>query len=955
MATLTGSFSKDVGSHWRVRCTWEAVSNTTGNYSNVTLKTYWESTDSYGTTNTSSTGSGSSTINGTRDTFSFSKKLTGKDSNLANTQTVRVNHNDDGTKSISLSATLTIGLTLGGTKYNDVTASKTITLEKIPRGSSITSSRSWTAGSDRTVTIDPSSTKYRHEVEIAMQNTAGDWTWLSRVDFEPGVTSASTAFTQEVLDKTFTLLAGRASAPGRMVIQTFDGSSMVGEIYYTDGTVTAPEASTATITNPIGSSVSDGQGEQTVYIDQTINLSIERANSKFTHTVRFLDSNGGTVIKEFTNVGTSVSWTPTTAEQNVLYAKLSDQIETDAEIEIVTYYNGIQVRSSYAKDINYRVRDAEPTFSESYVTYKDSNATTKAMTGNDQVIVQGKSILKVNISNVATAKRGATIAQYIVSINGQESIKTVSGTVNGTGEYSFPNPISAGTNQVLTVKVLDSRGLETTVTKTVTVVPYSDPTLTLSATRQNSFGEIVTVRTSGNFSSFGTNSIKTLQYRYKEQGASTYIQGWTSIPVSKSGAKYTGSLASISTDATKAYTIEAQVIDSLNGTVTQSATVTAGQPIVFIDSKLRSVGFNDLPKEPGEFRFNGRLVFGSSQFGSNGGGLDMNNSDIVGANGIYFRDESGADGEGLMFLRKNATEGSTNYNDYIQFHIDGESQFTIDKRPFMRVTGGGLVMIGSGNSVTNAFANDDATDASSTTYIVSDNTIRLQANWKDGASGRKQYNFNTVGQLVTKFDFTIASGDNSKGRVNISDSEVEIGIIKSGSTMLTSFAVTDTQVESKAIYSKQSSGTAYNVQVNSSGVVTRGGTSALKYKINIDPTDFDGNYDSILDVQPRNWHERIDVEEYADYLTAQYNGEEVEYSGSGKFNKQYGLIAEEVEEAGLGMFVLYEEQEDGSKIVEGLQYDRLWVTLIPIVKDLKAEVAELKARLDNVNESDSQP
>src|SRR5690606_23551852 len=95
---LSGSFYKNVGSHWRVYCTWSGSQSISGNYTNITLKVYWESTDSYGTTHTTDTKSGSASINGSSGNFTFSAKLSGKQRKLVHTRTVRVNHNADGTK-----------------------------------------------------------------------------------------------------------------------------------------------------------------------------------------------------------------------------------------------------------------------------------------------------------------------------------------------------------------------------------------------------------------------------------------------------------------------------------------------------------------------------------------------------------------------------------------------------------------------------------------------------------------------------------------------------------------------------------------------------------------------------------------------------------------------------------------------------------------------------------------
>lgn len=53
-----------------------------------------------------------------------------------------------------------------------------------------------------------------------------------------------------------------------------------------------------------------------------------------------------------------------------------------------------------------------------------------------------------------------------------------------------------------------------------------------------------------------------------------------------------------------------------------------------------------------------------------------------------------------------------------------------------------------------------------------------------------------------------------------------------------------------------------------------------------------------------------------------------------------GVIAEEVEDAGLGMFCEYDENGE----LTGVMYDRLPLLLIPIVKDLVERIKKLEER-----------
>ena len=54
-----------------------------------------------------------------------------------------------------------------------------------------------------------------------------------------------------------------------------------------------------------------------------------------------------------------------------------------------------------------------------------------------------------------------------------------------------------------------------------------------------------------------------------------------------------------------------------------------------------------------------------------------------------------------------------------------------------------------------------------------------------------------------------------------------------------------------------------------------------------------------------------------------------------------GVVAEDLDAAGLGMFVVY--NEDGSP--ESVMYDRLGVALVPAVKALRDRVNELEDKI----------
>jgi hypothetical protein len=136
------------------------------------------------------------------------------------------------------------------------------------------------------------------------------------------------------------------------------------------------------------------------------------------------------------------------------------------------------------------------------------------------------------------------------------------------------------------------------------------------------------------------------------------------------------------------------------------------------------------------------------------------------------------------------------------------------------------------------------------------------------------------------------------------------------------------------MYVDTSQTTTAGVVLQVNGSIRFTGTSAQgstrRIKANIQPYSFD--YDSLLDLQV--------VEYNLDLAKAIPDGQ-----GLGEL--EVGLIAEDVHDAGFTRLVSYDEIE-GSSLPAALDYSKIGVLLLPIVKDLKREIEDLKNRLDNL-------
>lgn len=130
---VNGSFSGSSGNKYvQPTITWSAAQDIAGNYSDVTATLAYSRTNSgyttYGTWN------GGITINGVRTAGSKYVSITYNSNTVVLTATVRVYHNADGSKSITISADGGIS----GTSFNSTNCSSNVDLDPIPRAAKLT-------------------------------------------------------------------------------------------------------------------------------------------------------------------------------------------------------------------------------------------------------------------------------------------------------------------------------------------------------------------------------------------------------------------------------------------------------------------------------------------------------------------------------------------------------------------------------------------------------------------------------------------------------------------------------------------------------------------------------------------------------------------------------------------------------------------------------------------------
>ena len=382
--------------------------------------------------------------------------------------------------------------------------------------------------------------------------------------------------------------------------------------------------------------------------------------------LKLCKTNNSVIIDYGTVTGTSKAITPTASK---IYPLTPNSNTYKARYILTTTANGKSYTNS--KDFTFTVTNSNPTFNN--FTYQDTNTTITALTGNNQILVNGYSNVKATIStaNKATAKNSATMKSY----------KLLIGTKNTTANYNASADVNMSINQVnnnvIDLYAIDSRGNSTKVSKTATIKKYSNIKIkSLSATRQNNIGTITTLKFEGEFwnASFGSvaNAITSCKYKYKTTSSSTWIDGKTTLTYTISGNKITGSL-NIQGDAgtdgfsvANSFDIQLILADKLSS-ATYNIILSSGNPALAIYKNNVAIGQQYNTSEGSKFQVNGDISLTNRANGIN----------INGHKGIlrhWTNDSQMCANNGTIYLRPKGDENTTN-----QVMINNDGSITASK------------------------------------------------------------------------------------------------------------------------------------------------------------------------------------------------------------------------------------------------------------------------------------
>lgn len=548
MATIT--FGKTGSRPYGVLTVTETSTNTTNNTSTLSISLVLKRPYSI---SSSATKKASCTINGT--TYNWSGSIGGSGDKTLISKTQTVTHNDDGSKTISLSASITLNITWSGTYVGTISGSGSMTLTKIPRYA--TSNQSLASKTETSISINWSSNATIDYIWYSTNN-GSSWTGINNPD---GVNGSYTINGLSA-DTTYQIKTRVRRKDNQLITDSSTLSISTYAYPYANSmpNFTIGDRLTLGLYNPLGRSI----------------------------TVNILGADNSQISNDTTS-GTSISGYNNATVQERFYNSIPNSKSGTYKVK-VTYGSQISTRTGGTYTVN--ASQCSPSIGS--VSYKDINTTSTAITQNNQDIVRNQSRVQYTASGL-TAQKAASVSACSVSVNGNSYNLSLSGNTASGGNAT----IDSGTDVTATFTVTDSRGLTATKTLNITMLDWTTPSAIINLHRQNNFYTETDILVNADFPSINGNNRITITYKAKKTSDTQYTV---------TGTLQDNVQSTFSADNRYEWDIVVTLVDSFGGTTTYNLWLSKGLPIIYFDRLKSSVGVNCFPKDNNSLEVDGYNV-----------------------------------------------------------------------------------------------------------------------------------------------------------------------------------------------------------------------------------------------------------------------------------------------------------------------------------------------------------
>lgn len=294
------------------------------------------------------------------------------------------------------------------------------------------------------------------------------------------------------------------------------------------------------------------------YVENNTTITVSRKLSSYTHTITWsCGSASGTVCTKSSD--TSINWPLPTS----LYAQIGSTATSKTVTLTCKTYNSSGTQVGDSKTCTFSAKTSEsrngPTLSPTIATGSD----TQRLTGNSTTVISGYSSVSVTFG--AAAQDSATLS----------SKKCVNGSKSRTTDGAFSEVVAKD----FVFTATDSRGYSKSVTKSVTMINYIEPTCALKI--QIGVDGKANINASGKFFNGSFGAVKNalnIQFRYKVSGGS--YSAWTTFSsAAPSGNTWSASHTLTGLDYSKTYYFQARAIDQIPKTATSDEIKAKAMPV----------------------------------------------------------------------------------------------------------------------------------------------------------------------------------------------------------------------------------------------------------------------------------------------------------------------------------------------------------------------------------------
>ena len=217
------------------------------------------------------------------------------------------------------------------------------------------------------------------------------------------------------------------------------------------------------------------------------------------------------------------TYTINATEQNAMYTAHPNDNSFNIYVMVKSVLGGTTYTDSVQKTIS--IINATPEMSANNITCIDTNASVVAVTSDNTKLVAWESIPQISWVS-PTLKKGATLQNISFVFTG--GIAEPSYTTNtSTGSHSLTGSPIGNFNIICIVE--DSRGNQTSITKTINVIAYNKPIINYTIERLNNYENTTKLKADVSISSVDSlNSIQTLEYKLMRMDQGTW-GAWVSI------------------------------------------------------------------------------------------------------------------------------------------------------------------------------------------------------------------------------------------------------------------------------------------------------------------------------------------------------------------------------------------------------------------------------------------